>query len=123
MPDDNKEKNIDVIFTSPAILNSISHTKDSGLRLGFLTNELTKEEKFIVISQMQKFGYLLFKPNEIQDKDIPTAQIEDKNKTPSKRLRAALNVLWRQTNSNTDFEIFYRQKMEKFIDMIKTRLD
>ena len=32
----------------PAILSSLSFTKDRGLRMGFITQELTKEEKNIV---------------------------------------------------------------------------
>jgi hypothetical protein len=117
------DKMNDVIFHVGAILNSISHTKDRGMRLGFITNELTGDEKYLVINQMQKYGWLLFSPNQIQAKDIPKDQIEDKNKTPSKRLRNSLYVLWKQLNSNEDFEIFYVKSMEKFIDMVKAKLD
>lgn len=110
-------------FQVPAILNSVSFTKDNGLRLGFLTQELANDEKAYVQQYYQKFGHLLFQPNEFQTSDIPKENIEDKTKTPSKRLRAVIYIYWQQTKSNEDFEIFYRQKMEKLIDFIKEKLD
>jgi len=106
----------------PAILSSISFTKDNGLRLGFITNELNHDEKIAVQEYYQKFGYLLFKANQFQDTDIPKDDIEDKTKTPSKRMRACIYKYWQQSGEG-DFEVFYRAKMEALIDHIKTKLD
>jgi hypothetical protein len=110
-------------FTVGAILNSVSHTKDGGVRVGFVTQELSPDEQYYIVSQMQKYGYLLFSPNEISEKDIPTEQAEDKNKTPSKRLRSALFVLYKQTGTKQDFDLWYRDKMEKIINNVKSKLD
>ena len=54
---------------------------------------------------------------------VPLEAAEDKTKTPSKRLRATLYVLWQQTGEQGDFEVFYREKMEKLIDFVKNKLD
>lgn len=102
----------------------MSKAHDGGLRLGFATQEMGLPEQVEALSMHDKFGYLLFNANPISESDIPKESAEDKNKTPSKRLRAVLYLLWKQTATpDSDFEIFYRDKMEKLIDQIKARLD
>jgi hypothetical protein len=89
-----------------------------------MTNEMSGPEKQEAIELHDSFGYLLYSPNTISEKDIPKESAEDRTKTPSKRLRAVLYVLWKQTATpDSDFEIFYRDRMEKLIDQIKARLD
>jgi hypothetical protein len=78
----------------PAILTNVSLTHDSGLRLSFLTNEMSGPEKQEAIDLHDKFGYLLFSPNPISERDIPKEQAEDRTKTPSKRLRVAYANRW-----------------------------
>ena len=78
-------------FQAPAILTSVSYAKDGGVRLGFVTNELTDEDKLILAKFHQKFGFVLFKSNEFSLSDIPTEDAEDKSKTPSRRLKATLS--------------------------------
>lgn len=110
-------------FQAPAILTSVALSKDGGVRLGFTTNELTDEEKLIVSKFHNKFGFVLFKSNEFSLDDIPKEDAEDKSKTPSKRLRATLFVLWKQLGENGDFETYYRTQVEKIIEHLKTKLD
>lgn len=107
----------------PAIMTSLALTKDGGMRAGFSTQELTDADKLILTKLHGQFGYLLFQPNEFTTQDLPTEQAEDKNKTPSKRLRAVLFVLWQQQGKAGNFENFYREKMEKLIDFTKSKLD
>lgn len=112
------------MITVPAILTRISYSKDGGLSLGFATQELTAEDKVTLSDLYQQFGWLGFSPNQISTNDIPTEEAEDKQKTPSKRLRAVLYVLSKQRNIKPEnFEVFYREKMEQLIDYIKTKLD
>ena len=110
-------------FSAPAILSRVAYLKDGGVSLGFSTNELTDEEKVIASKFYQKFGYVLFSESTITDKDIPKASATDESKSPSQRLRAALFVLWKQRGEKQDFEVFYRDKMEKFLDQVKSRLE
>lgn len=114
--------NNDKIFTVPAILSSIAFTKDGGLRLSFATNELTSEDKVAISAFHGNFGGLAFRENAISTTDIPTEDVEDKQKTPSKRLRAVLYVLARQRGIK-DFEPWYREQVEKVIEAIKLKLD
>jgi len=48
------------MYKLEAISNGVSHTKDGGLRLTFVTNELTPEQKMEVIKSFQAFGILSF---------------------------------------------------------------
>ena len=108
----------------PAILTSQSLTHDGGMRLGFTTQEMSVSDKLEATENYDKFGYLLFSPNPISDRDIPTAQAEDKSKTPSKRLRAVLYLLHIQQGGKKEtFEAFYMNRMELLIDQIKAKLD
>ena len=66
---------------------------------------------------------MAFRPNQFSVDDLPKEAAEDKNKTPSKRLRAVLFVLWKQRGEHGDFEVWYREQIEKIIINIKTKLD
>ena len=112
------------IITVPSILTRISYTKDGGLSLGFSTQEMSNEDKMALSELYQTFGWLAFKSNQIDVLDLPTEDAEDKNKTPSKRLRAVLYVLAQQEGIPKDkFESYYREHMEKIIDFVKNKLD
>jgi hypothetical protein len=111
-------------FTAPAILTRIAYLKDGGLSLGFATNELSDEEKVIASRFHQKFGFVLFKENQFKEEEVPDADASDESKSPSQRLRATLFVLWKQKSKpKPEFEVFYRQQMEKAIERVKQLLD
>jgi hypothetical protein len=112
----------------PSILSSVSMSHDKGLRLGFHTNEMNIRDKQAAIELHDSFGYLLFKPNEIDEGDIPKEPASDNSKTPGQRLRAAIYVKFTQIGGGTnlnhmDFEAYYRMRMEKYIDEAKKELD
>lgn len=107
----------------PAYFTGFSSKVDKSAALRFSTQELDASE-YAVFSEMQgQFGWLMFSPNEIDVKDMPTEQAEDKNKTPSKRLRATLFILWKQQGGKGKFDLFYEMQMEKFISRVKNELD
>lgn len=112
------------IFDVAGILTLGAPTHDGGMRLRVETQELQDAEKLALIKANGKFGHFLFKENEFQQEDIPTEDIEDKQKTPAKRLRNTLFVLFIQEGGKkSEFEPWYRDRMEKLITQIKTRLD
>lgn len=107
-----------------AYLTGFSSRADGSFGVRFATQELQADEITELSENLNQFGHLLFQPNTIQLEDIPTDQAEDKNKTPSKRLRNSIFVLWKQLGEpQGDFEAYYRQVMEKFIDRVKSKLD
>lgn len=96
---------------------------DKSASLSFETQELPPEA-FANFQQSQgQFGWIVFKENDLDTDDIPKEDAEDKQKTPSKRLRGSLYVLWTQEGKQGDFETYYRVKMDKLIDYIKNKLD
>lgn len=114
---------MNVSFQVPAILTRVSATADRGLSLGFRTNELSADEKTKILDAHQRFGWLLFKQNEFTSTDIPDEDApEDGDKKPSARLRAVLYVLSQQQGA-TDFDQFYRQRMEAIIEAVKKKLE
>ena len=79
-----------------------------------------------IMSCVDKFGWFAFLPDtKIQEEDIinlpPLPKNPDK-KTPAKRLRAVLYILWKQNGEKGDPELFYNSYMEKIINKIKDNL-
>lgn len=105
------------------ILSSFSTKVDGGASLRFSTQELSDTDILELKRSQGQFGWVLFSPNRFSVEDIPREIAEDKNKTPAKRLRNTLFVLFEQNGSKGDFEVFYREKMEKIINLIKDKLD
>ena len=60
---------------------------------------------------------------ELHDLDAIDTDIEDTTKTPSKRLRNALYVLWDQGVKDVVFKEFYKNRMNRLIEQIKSRLE
>lgn len=110
-------------FQIPAILTSFSTKADGGASIRFVTNEMSDEDFLILKKFHNTFGYLLFKENAFKEEEVPKEDAEDKNKTPSKRLRACLYILWQQKGSPGSFDGYYRDQMEKVIQMVKSKLD
>lgn len=106
-----------------AILEGFATKSDHGLSLRFSTNEVSGED-ILMLSKLKKtFGWLMFKENEFTLEDMPKEQAEDRSKTPSKRIRSVLFLIWQQEGSHGSFEAYYAEKMEKIINHLKGKLD
>lgn len=99
--------------------------KDGSATLAFTTGEVADDEVIYLLNagRRDELGWLLWSPNQHQTDDLPDEPATDETKTPAKRLRAVLFILWKQQGSRGDFEVFYRERMGKLIDMIKMKLD
>lgn len=108
----------------PAILDGASSLRDGGLSVRFHTQELSPEEKAKVMSWLQKFGWLLFDEQEFDDSlELEQVRRDTGGKTPSQRLRNVIHVAYQQSGRiDITFEQFYQQKMEGFINVVKSRL-
>lgn len=113
----------------PAILSSFRSLKDKTIKIEFETNELTPEQLAEIGLHNQSFGYLAFKKDEFKSEQIQIidelkADYEDKTKPPSKRLRDVLFIAWKQHSEDyKEFEDYYRYKMGKFINHVKSKLE
>lgn len=110
-----------------ATVDGINPLKDGGMSIRFHTQEMPDASKLILLNSLDKFGWLLFKPEEapFDQHEVPKydPQKWDEIKSPSQRMRAALFVLWQHTGSQGDFDSFYKKNMETFINVIKSKLE
>ena len=69
-------------------------------------------------------GFIAFRMTAIPDEDIPKAEPDDTQKSPSQRLRGCLFVFFKQNIESTGvpWETFYRQRMNGIIESIKAKL-
>ena len=106
----------------PAYLTGFASKVDGSASVRFGTQELTEEDFIELKRHHGQYGWLLFQENPYQGNEIPTELALD-GKTPSKRMRDVLFVLWKQEGAEGDWETWYRQRMEKLIDSVKKKLD
>jgi len=89
---------------------------------------MTDKDMSRLMALHEKYGHFLFLADDRQIDtadliDIPDLPVrEEEQKSKSQRLRAVLFILWKQNGEKGDFEIYYHQKMEAFIDAVKNKL-
>lgn len=110
----------------PAQINPPRLRKDGSASISLDTRELTAEEIFTIMSLRHSEGWLAFSPNE-NDLETPEEKAEVDEKSPSDRLRAVLYVWYTQETKNGTFvglfDTFRKEKMEKIISGVKSKLD
>lgn len=114
------------ILKVPGTISKITTMSDGGLRLQVDTQELGPEDAGKVMMLRNRLGVFVFAEQNISVDDIknlPKVELEEGEKAPSSRLRAALYVYWDQHKVEEPFDIFYRRKMESFIDVVKEKLN
>jgi len=112
------------IFIS-TIIDKISTLKDGSLKIVLESQELNEAEIAVLFGLRNKQVYTAFKdaPIKADELDIKEPITEfKKDKSQSQRLRACLYVYWEQNKPTKDFDTFYKQKTEEFINLIKDKL-
>lgn len=75
---------------------------------------------------LNTFGWVLFKPSEsaFTESQIPdySPESHDEKKSPSERMRSVLYLVWKHSKPDKDWDGFYRQEYEKFINHYKQKL-
>lgn len=106
------------------ILTSASTRQDRSLGLRFSTPELGPDEKTAIFELQGQLLKAIFQP---ADGTAPDALVQVKatldQKSPSQRLRAVFYLLWKQNDEAIDFEVFYREEMNKLIEWVKRKLE
>jgi len=104
-----------------AIITGIRSRVDKSLGLSISTPELTVEEKSLFLELQGLNVNLLIEPLDGSEAlHKVTEKIE--GKSPSNRLRSVIFIFWTQMGRKGDFEIFYRERMEKMISQVKEYL-
>ena len=122
-----KNKETKEVLKVPSVISKITTMSDGGLRLQVDTQEIASEDAGKVMLLRNKIGVFVFADADIKEedvKDLPEIKLEEKEKSPSTRLRSVLFLLWDQGKKTEEpFEIYYRRTMEKFIDTVKEKLN
>ena len=104
-----------------------SSKSDGSASLRFNTQEIAPDEFSEFKRNLNSFGWILFKENAIDTKDIPKENAVEDGLTKSERLRNVLFVWWkelvREAKTDLDFETFRNKQMENFIDAVKQKLE
>lgn len=110
--------------TLPATFSKITSRADRSYKIEFETRELG-EDAVKLMTMLQSEGWLLFSPNELEATDVPDEKADAMTgqKTPSKRLRSVIFLLWKNRGQNGSFETYYQTQMEQIIDQLKSKLD
>lgn len=112
-------------ITLPATINPPRLRKDGSAAISFDTRELTAEEIFTIMSLRHAEGWICFAPNEEQ-LEIPETPAEVDEKSPSERLKAVLYVWYKQETEAGRyvglFETFRKERMERIIEGVKSKL-
>ena len=115
------------LLKAPATISKITTMEDRVLRLQVDCQEMTPEDEATLLGLRDSLGWFLFAENhqDIQPEDmvdLPEIKTEKGQKTDSQRLRATLFVYWKQQKRAEDFELFYKQYINKVIENIKSKL-
>ena len=103
-------------------INSIRARVDGSIGATFTTPELTTEQKAYFFDLQNKNLTMTIAPLDEPyeeykiDKDV-------EQKTQSQRIRAVLFLLWKQNSEEMSWEEYYRNKTEKYIEALKSRIE
>lgn len=112
------------MLKAASTITKVTTMADNTIRLQVDLQELTPTDEAEIFKMRNKLGWFLFKESgDIRESDIPTEPLEDNQKTPSQRLRAVMFVYWDKSKKTVDFDTFYRQQTERYIEFIKRKLD
>lgn len=98
---------------------------DGGMKVVINTNEMTPADKAELMEHHNKFGWMVFSPNDtISEADIPDDPVEFAGeKSPSQSLRDTLFVYHQKQGGKTeDFPIYWKRFCEKKKEEIKRKL-
>ena len=114
-------------ITLPVQLNPISRRKDKSVKLSYETRELTPEETLTLMSMEGEEGWLVYSSNnDIKPEDIPEVNAELDTKSQSERIKAVLYKLYIQDTASSKFigtfDNYYKQKTEKYIEHLKSKI-
>jgi len=113
-------------ITLPTIINPPRIRKDGSSSISFDTRELDSEELFTIMSLRNSEGWLCFAPNE-DEIEIPEDKAEVDTKSPSQRVRSVMYILYKQDVTKGRytglFQTYYGDKLEKYIEFLKGKID
>ena len=111
-----------------SIVDGISTLKDGSLKVVLSTQEVDSSTAASLFNFRNKFCKVLISDSNIsslEEELVDSTQLVagKKPKSESSRLRAVLFRYHEQSNSEAEFENFYKNEMNKIIEHYKSKLD
>lgn len=109
----------------PVLIAGLQTKVDGSIKITLETRELPASSAAELFGLRNAEAWAVLAPNQIKDISLPDEKADPAigQKTPSRRLRAVIYRLWEQQGAGTDFESYYRVKMEQLIDQFKGKLE
>lgn len=111
----------------PCLVESITTRKDHTVKITLGTQELSQGKAGELFALMNKIAAVYISPkDDIDQKEmnqVDKIDPEFQGKTQSQRIRNTLYILYTQdSEGHKDFEGFYRNKTELYIEHLKTKI-
>jgi hypothetical protein len=106
-----------------AIITGVRSKVDRSLGVTLSTPELTTEERAEFMNLQGVNLHVLFEPADSVPAEVYEVKKEVNQKTQGQRIRGVLFCLWKQEGELGDFEEYYRNKTEQYIEFLKQKLE
>ena len=108
------------------VIENISTRKDNTVKITLGTQELSPSKAAELFQMLNKLAVTYISTKEITQREIDQVDKIDpefQGKTQSQRIRNVLFILFEQNSEGfRDFDSFYKNKTEAYIDNLKTKL-
>jgi hypothetical protein len=105
------------------IITGIRSKVDRSLGLTIGTPELSSAEKAEIMNLQGINLDMILTPLDETPDEVITIKKDIESKSQSQRIRNILFLLWKQEGEPDTFDIFYYHKTEKYIEMLKSKLE
>lgn len=104
-------------------IGTMTLKNDRSMRFTVYTPELTDDE-FTALRKLQNAVCEMFiKPLDEVPDEVVKIDKDMETKTSSQRMRSVIFLLWRQLGEPGQFETYYRDKMERILDQLKSKIE
>ena len=105
------------------IITGVRSKVDRSLGLTLSTPELSTEERSEFMNLQGINCQALFEPTDTTPAEVYEVKKEIGQKTQGQRIRAVLFILWKNEGSKGEFENYYRDKTNQYIDFLKGKIE
>ena len=110
-------------FKLNAVITGIRAKVDRSCGLTLATPELSTEQKAELMNLQGVNLNILVTPLDTEPDAVIEVKSDVKQKTQSQRVRAVIFLLCKQGGELGEFESYYKQKTEKYIDFLKGKIE
>lgn len=109
----------------PVQVTSLATKVDGSIKITLETREFSAADSALLFELRGQEAWAVIAPSEVKEVNVPGEKPDPAlgTKTPSQRLRAVIYRYWEQQGKGGDFETYYRNTLEKYINQVKDKLE